>query len=186
MGEGKTVPVEIVRSRRKTMSLEVTKDGCVLVRAPYEMSEMRIRTFVESKKEWLGMQLQKAEQRQAIRQQVGSISEEQRTSGIRTARIRIPERAAYYAGIIGVTYGKITIRDQKTRWGSCSSQGNLNFTWKLVLAPPEVLDYVVVHELCHRIEMNHSSAFWHQVARVLPDYQRQRSWLKENGWLLEL
>ena len=105
---------------------------------------------------------------------------------MQTARIRIAERTAYYAGIIGVTYGRITIRDQKTRWGSCSSQGNLNFTWKLVLAPPEVLDYVVVHELCHRIEMNHSAAFWRQVVRVLPDYQQQRGWLKENGWLLKL
>lgn len=186
MSAEKTVSVEIIRSHRRTMSLEVARDGRVLVRAPFEMPEDRIRAFVESKKDWLGVHLQKAEQQQAIRQQAGSISGEQREAGIRAARSRIAERAAYYAGILGVSYGRITIRDQKSRWGSCSSRGNLNFTWKLVLAPPEVLDYVVVHELCHRIEMNHSAAFWKQVERVMPDYQEHRRWLKENGWLLEL
>ena len=71
----------------------------------------------------------------------------------------IPERVEYFAKVIGVTYGKITVRNQKTRWGSCSSKGNLNFNCLLMLAPPEVLDYVVVHELCHRKQMNHSKAF---------------------------
>lgn len=186
MEKEKTVPVEIIRSSRKTMSLEVTKESRVVVRAPYEMPESRIRAFVESKKEWIGRQLQKSEQRQEIRQQAGTVSEEQRAAGIRAARTRIAERAAWYAGIIGVTYGRITIRDQKTRWGSCSSKGNLNFTWKLILAPPGVLDYVVVHELCHRIEMNHSPAFWCQVERIMPEYRQYRSWLKENSWMLEL
>ena len=75
----------------------------------------------------------------------------------------------------------ITIRNQKTRWGSCSSKGNLNFNCLLMLTPPEVIDYVVVHELCHRKEMNHSGAFWAEVEKVLPDYKEQVKWLKENG-----
>ena len=82
---------------------------------------------------------------------------------------------------MGVDYGQITIRSQKTRWGSCSSKGNLNFNCLLLLAPPEVLDYVVVHELCHRKEMNHSPRFWAEVARVMPDYKVRRKWLKDNG-----
>ena len=82
---------------------------------------------------------------------------------------------------MGVTYGGITIRNQRSRWGSCSGQGTLNFNCLLMLAPPEVLDYVVVHELCHRKEMNHSAAFWAEVARVLPDYEARKRWLKENG-----
>lgn len=90
-------------------------------------------------------------------------------------------RVEYFAKVIGVTYGKITIRNQKTRWGSCSSKGNLNFNCLLMLAPSEVLDYVVVHELCHRKQMNHSKAFWLEVEKVLPNYKEVRKWLKEEG-----
>jgi len=97
------------------------------------------------------------------------------------ARKQLEDRAAYYAGLMGVTYNRITVRAAKTRWGSCSARGNLNFHWKLILMPPEVLDYVVVHELAHRREMNHSSRFWAEVERIMPDYKRRRKWLKENG-----
>ena len=70
---------------------------------------------------------------------------------------------------------------KKIRWGSCSTKGNLNFNWKLVLMPPEILDYVVVHELAHRLQMNHSAAFWAEVGKILPDYRERRQWLKVNG-----
>ena len=88
---------------------------------------------------------------------------------------------AYYAPAVGVTYDRITIRSQRTRWGSCSSRGNLNFNCLLMLAPEKVVDYVVVHELCHRKEMNHSPRFWAEVERILPDYRQSKRWLKENG-----
>ena len=80
-----------------------------------------------------------------------------------------------------MTYGRITIREQKTRWGSCSSKGNLNFNWKLIRMPQEILDYVVVHELAHRMEMNHSPRFYRIVASVLPDYKIRERWLKAHG-----
>ena len=102
----------------------------------------------------------------------------------RQARQTIPERVAHFAPLVGVTYGRITIRSQHTLWGSCSSKGNLNFNCLLMLTPPEVLDYVVVHELCHRKEMNHSARFWAEVGRVIPDYEIQRKWLRENGTAL--
>ena len=82
---------------------------------------------------------------------------------------------------MGVSYGRITIRSQHTRWGSCSAKGNLNFNCLLMLTPPEILDYVVVHELCHRKEMNHSARFWAEVARVIPGYEASKNWLKDNG-----
>jgi len=82
---------------------------------------------------------------------------------------------------VGVDYGRITIRSQRTRWGSCSAKGNLNFNCLLMLCPEEVRDYVVIHELCHRKELNHSPKFWAEVEKVCPDHARQRKWLKENG-----
>ena len=99
----------------------------------------------------------------------------------KAARLRIEERTAFFHKITGGNYTSITIRDQKTRWGSCSAKGNLNFNWKLVLMPPEILDYVVVHELAHRLQMNHSAAFWAEVGKILPDYRERRQWLKVNG-----
>ncbi len=93
----------------------------------------------------------------------------------------LPERTAYFSKKIGVSYGGITIRNQKTRWGSCSSKGNLNFNCLLMLTPPEIQDYVVVHELCHRKEMNHSDRFWKEVEKILPDYKERKAWLKEHG-----
>ena len=93
----------------------------------------------------------------------------------------VTQSAEHYAPILGVHYHRITIRTQRTRWGSCSSKGNLNFNCLLGLAPPEVLDYVVVHELCHLIEMNHSKQFWDAVEKVMPCYKIHRRWLKDNG-----
>lgn len=93
----------------------------------------------------------------------------------------IPDKVRFYAEKIGVDYGRVTIRNQKTRWGSCSAKGNLNFNCLLMLAPEDVLDYVVIHELCHRKEMNHSPRFWSEVAKIMPDYKNSKIWLKENG-----
>ena len=93
----------------------------------------------------------------------------------------IPARVAFYAPFVGVTYGRITIRNQKKRWGSCSSKGNLNFNCALMLAPPEAIDSIVVHELCHRKQMNHSKAFYDEVLKVYPDYWKWDKWLRENG-----
>ena len=101
------------------------------------------------------------------------------------AKQDIPVRAKKYAEIIGVSYGRITIRCQKTRWGSCSSKGNLNFNCLLMLMPEKVRDYVVIHELCHRKEMNHSKKFWKLVEDVMPDYKEQKKYLKDNSAVIQ-
>lgn len=104
----------------------------------------------------------------------------------RMARETFTEIAEYFKTRLGVDYNALRIKEQKTRWGSCSQKGNLNFNWKLVMAPIEIIDYVVVHELCHLVHMNHAKDFWRLVEGQLPDYQQRKRWLKENGAKLKL
>lgn len=173
--------VQVIRSNRRTISLEITSAGEILVRAPRRMPEADIRAFVESKKSWIAKHLQKREQEMELLQEEGRFTEREIQRLKLLAKQIIPEKVAYYARLMKVTYGRITIRKQKTRWGSCTREGNLNFNCLLMMAPPEVLDYVVIHELCHRIEMNHSANFWAQVEKMMPDYKIPRRWLKEHG-----
>ncbi len=178
------ISYQIIRSSRKTMSLEIKTDGTILVRAPLGIPKSRIQKFVEEKQEWILKNLVKIQKRDEQREQITRLSALERQHLQNKACVLIPRRVSYFAEKIGVSYGKITLRQQKTRWGSCSANGNLNFNWLLILAPPQVLDYVVVHELCHRKEMNHSPAFWKEVEAILPDYREKRKWLKDNGWRL--
>ena len=170
----------IIRTRRKTIGLEISPDLQITVRAPYHLSDVRIREFVESKQTWILKHLAIMQDRQAHDPiPAGVISDKELRHMTEEARIIIPERVKYFAKIIGVTYGQITIRHQKTRWGSCSSSGNLNFNCMLMATSPELIDYVVVHELCHRKQMNHSPLFWKEVEEILPDYRNLRSRLRE-------
>lgn len=176
--------IRIIRSKRKTVALEIRPDLSVLVRAPYWMADWQIRKFIDEKSDWLYAHLQEMAQKQkenAMRPKVTPLSSEELQALADDALRIIPERVRFYAPLVGVTYGRITIRNQRTRWGSCSAKGNLNFNCLLMKAPPQVLDYVVVHELCHRLEMNHSPRFWAQVERVLPEYKNSRKWLREHG-----
>ncbi len=170
----------IIKTRRKTIGLEISPDLQITVRAPYHLSDVRIREFVESKQTWILKHLAIMQDRQAHDPiPAGIISDKELRHMTEEARIIIPERVKYFAKIIGVTYGQITIRHQKTRWGSCSSSGNLNFNCMLMATSPELIDYVVVHELCHRKQMNHSPLFWKEVEEILPDYRNLRSRLRE-------
>ena len=182
------IRVEVVYSRRRTLGLEVRADGRVILRAPKGLSNQAVMDFVKERQAWI---VQKWFETERIRRQkAGRPPRDYEQNPAleaqyrKEARRRITERAAYFAEKMGVDYGRIAIKAAKTRWGSCSAQGNLNFHWKLILMPPAILDYVVVHELAHRIEMNHSPRFWAQVERILPDYRERRRWLKENGGLI--
>ena len=173
--------IKVIRSSRKTMVLEIIKDGMILVSAPYRMPESEIRRFIQEKSDWIEKHVQRIEERQRTLPPVEGLTMKDIRKLADQASVVIPKRVEYFAEKIPVTYGRITIRNQKTRWGSCSGKGNLNFNCLLMLAPPEVLDYVVVHELCHRKEMNHSERFWREVENILPDYRERKKWLKENG-----
>lgn len=171
--------VEVVRSKRKTLSIEIKSDLRVLVRAPLRMKKSDIQRFVNEKDAWIQKHLEIAEQRRL--QIEPPFTEEQIRELTAAAKRDIPQRVAKYAPLIGVTVGRVSIRKQKSRWGSCSSKGNVNFNCLLMLCPQEVRDYVVIHELCHRLHMNHSAKFWAEVEKYMPHYAQNRRWLKENG-----
>ena len=166
----------VIRSRRKTIALQIMADGRLLVRCPNLMPSQAIAAFVKSKERWISKHIPAVQDPTQER-----FSKETINELVNTAKRELPRLVAFYSDLLGVDYGKITIRKQRTRWGSCSSKGNLNFNCLLMLAPKEILDYVVVHELCHRKHMDHSADFWAEVEKVLPDYKAAKKWLKENG-----
>ena len=182
--KNKFLCILVIRSARKTLQVEIRPDGEVLVRAPQHLADAEIRRFVESKAGWIAEHRAKVKARAEQAADVERLSMEDIRRLADEAAKDIPERVRRFAPVVGVQYGRITIRNQKSKWGSCSSQGNLNFNCLLMLAPPSVRDYVVVHELCHLIELNHSKRFWTLVAGVLPEYRKEEQWLKTQGMLI--
>ncbi|WP_394523198.1 M48 family metallopeptidase [Lacrimispora sp. JR3] len=228
--DGSVCTYKIVPSNRRTMALQVTKEGEVLVKIPRYVSLAAGQGFILENKEWVYKQVSKVQKKLREKQEfswkngavvllfgknillsviadtsarnclirktdgkitiTGPFDEHNREAyelGVREgmklwyrkiARAYLEEKTAWWASHMGVAYEKIAIRDQATRWGSCSTRGNLNFNWRLVLLPAELADYVVVHELAHRLHMNHSREFWNVVGSVIPDYMERRKELK--------
>ena len=174
--------ISIIRSNRKTLSIQL-KNGEIIARAPLRMKDKDIYSFIESKKSWIEKNLAKMQEREQAISDVEPFTEEEIKALAEKAKVVIAGRVKYYAPLIGVTYNRITIRCQRTRWGSCSSKGNLNFNCLLALFPLEIIDSVVVHELCHRKHMNHSPQFYAEIEKVFPEYSRCNKWLKDNGGL---
>ena len=176
----KDVKVNIIRSARKTLSIQL-KTGEIIARAPLRMKDKEIYSFIEFKKAWIEKNLAKMEEREKAISYVQPFTQEEINALAEKAKVIIPERVRYYAPKIGVTYNRITIRCQRTRWGSCSSKGNLNFNCLLAMFPIEVIDSVVVHELCHRKHMNHSPQFYAEIEKVFPEYKKWHKRLSDNG-----
>ena len=174
------VEVQIIRSSRRSMGLQVKADGTVCARVPMQVMDYAVQEFIEGHAEWI-FKKRKLVLSKDNRPDIVYLPEVTDESDRERIQTFIEEKVSHYASVMGVSYGRITMRNQKTRWGSCSSKGNLNFNCLLMLAPSEILDYVVVHELCHRKQMNHSKAFWLEVEKVLPDYKESIEWLKEEG-----
>ncbi|MBQ6514479.1 MAG: M48 family metallopeptidase [Clostridia bacterium] len=174
----------VIRSRRKTLSMQVKGDGQVEIWAPLRTSDAEIRRFLETHRRWLEKHLQKAQALQQAKAGVRKLTAAETAELKKKAKRILPERVAYWAPLIGVRPGRIAVRCQKTRWGSCSAKGNLNFNCLLMLAPDEVIDSIVVHELCHLKHMNHSKRFYAEIEKVLPDYRQHQQWLKDNGEFL--
>ncbi len=173
----------VIRSKRKSFSMQLKESG-LIVRVPLWANEREIEDFILKHRDWIEKQTRKQAERKRRAAEAEPIGFDEMKRLAKQATLYISGRVEYYARLIGVTYGRITIRNQRSRWGSCSAKGNLNFNCLLMLTPPEVVDSVVVHELCHRKEMNHSERFYAEVLRVFPDYWKWNRWLKENGTAL--
>ena len=216
----------IVRTNRKTISIRITDDGEVEVRAPKHVRDEVIFNVVKKKEAWIKKKIEEVRSRDPQFKKKEFVNGEgflylgkhyklkivdnqeiplklqgyfllsrkylPRAREVfikwykQKAYEKIGARAKMYSSLMGLKYNKINITHAQKRWGSCSPQGNLNFSWRLVMAPLPVIDYVVVHELVHLKIKNHTKEFWNAVRVVIPDYQKHAQWLKENGYLLHL
>ena len=169
-----TLEYEIIYSDRRTLSLNV-KGGALIVRAPRGAKRRDIEKLIADHTDWIEKHLAKSKRKEEL---YSSLGDEDIKRLKKLAKATLPEKTRYFAEIMGIKYGRITITSAKTRFGSCSSEGNIAFSYRLMLYPEEAIDYVVVHELAHRREMNHSAAFYKIIASVLPDYKYRKALLK--------
>ncbi len=161
-------------TRARSARITVYPDGRVVVTKPARISARALERFVQERSEWIELMLAKARRRRGglplielAKPRKGSKAYKE---AVAAARSLAHERLAHFNTVYRSTYGAISIRNQKTRWGSCSHQNNLSFNYKIAFLPPHLADYIIVHELCHTLEHNHSSAFWAQVARAIPNH----------------
>lgn len=175
----KTIYPEITYSKRKSIGIRVLEEGIVKVKAPYFTSKKSIENVLLENKDWIEAAFLRMEDEKE--HHIPAFSEEEIKEYRKEARKIFLKKSEFYSKCMDVSYERIAVKDQATRWGSCSRKGNLNFNWRLILMPEEILDYVVVHELAHLKQLNHSPEFWKIVQEVLPDYKSRRKWLKENG-----
>jgi predicted metal-dependent hydrolase len=169
--------IEVRRSRRaRRWTLSVPWGSPPLLTVPSWMTDADVERIFESHREWIVEERRK--QRPRLRLDARRVSETEARQAVRELVAMLVEEEARE---LGVKPARIQIRDQRSRWGSCSTRGTLSFNWRLVLAPLEVLDYVVVHELCHLRHPNHSGRFWRLVEQRRPDFRQHRDWLNEHG-----
>ncbi|MFH1315030.1 MAG: SprT family zinc-dependent metalloprotease [Candidatus Uhrbacteria bacterium] len=175
---------KLIRSRRRTMAIEVNKQGELVIRAPLRVSERDINIFLWHSRDWIERtqaEVQAKLEQATLRRAEDSHDEQWYRE--RAAEI-IPERVLYHANELGLEYTRVRISNAKRLWGSCSGKNSLSFSWRLAMAPIEVVDYIVVHELTHTIHKNHGKLFWRRVAKTVPNYKELRCWLRKNEHLL--
>ena len=164
----------VIYSKRKTVSL-VIKRGELIVRAPIGTSQKRIKKLIDDHLEWIEKSVEKTKNAPPPEE----ISAEEEKALRKKAKLVLRGKTQYYSELMGLKCGRITITGAKTRFGSCSSKGNISYSFRLMKYPEDAIDYVVVHELAHLLELNHSPKFWAIVASVFPDYKRRRKLLKK-------
>lgn len=182
---GSLIPT-IVRTRRRTVGLKITREGELVVHAPYRVSERLIKKFVQEKQRWI------ERTRYRIVQAHDAAEHARRSvSAAVIARCRaqaekyIPARVSALAAQFAIPYTSCRVSWAQSRWGSCSGKNAIRINWRLMLATPEVLDYVICHELAHVRQKNHSQKFWAIVEQMMPEYEKQRAWLRKHEHLLQ-
>ncbi|MFC1656229.1 M48 family metallopeptidase [Patescibacteria group bacterium] len=176
---------KLIKSNRRTLSLTIEQDGTVTIRAPKRISQAHIDNFLKEKKKWIIKHIEKVKERQKQSEDFS-----QKIDGTKIpqykkrARQIITERADHFSEKHNLPYKSIRLSSAKTRWGSCGPTNNLNFNWIIMFAPPEVVDYLVVHELAHTKHRHHQKSFWKLVEEIDPGYKKNRKWLRDNAYLL--
>lgn len=174
------IRISVIRSARKSLGLEVRDANTVLARIPTRVSDRELKAFVENHRSWILEKTEVMAEREEKRKSTPAPPPELLSKTDRMKiQLKIGRRVRHYCEAMGVTVGYVTVKNQKTRWGSCSAKGNVNFNYQLAFLPDELMDYVVIHELAHRRHMNHSRAFWAEVEKYCPDYLERREQLKE-------
>ncbi len=158
---------EIIRSSRKTVSLEVTREGKALVRAPIRMKRAYIDDFVLRNRAWLISRMERRSRKNARE----NVSDEKKAELAALAKVIMPQKVEYFAKIMNVQPTSVKITNAAARWGSCSGKNSLCFSWRLMLYPEKAINYVVIHELSHILHHDHSREFWQTVAKYMPDYK---------------
>ena len=170
-----------VRSGRKTIRMEILPDGSVMLRVPMQASRKALLRFVRDRSDWIRKHRELTLRQEQNPAGIRPLTPEEAQELDRRAKEIIPKRVGELASSAGISYGKVRVRMMRSRWGSCSRSGDLTFNSLLLLTPPEVLDSVILHELCHRDEMNHSPRFYALLSARCPDYPQCRLWLRKNS-----
>jgi len=166
----------LIRSKRRTVSIEVTRDGEVLVRSPLLFPKHKIDLIVEERSAWIEKHLILQAARRAAHPEPDDIL---RAQLISRAKAELPILVERYASLMGLSFSGITVTGARKRFGSCSAENHLCFSWRLMQYPDEAIEYVVVHELSHIVHKNHGKSFYALVASILPDYKRRQQLLRE-------
>lgn len=185
-------PYKLIRSRRRSIALMISTEATLVVRAPFFVSQSHIESLIERKKDWISKHL---ERKRGMKKELLFLGEvnpmafESREKMVvwyrKQAREILTQRMKHWSTLSGWQFKSMSINSARTRWGSCGPKNSINLSWRLVMAPMHVVDYVVVHELAHTVVKNHSRKFWDAVAGVLPDYKERRRWLRENEGRME-
>jgi len=220
-----SIEYKLIRSRRRTLALEIARDAALVIRAPHHFDLPTIHRIIEEKKEWilkkqrfylekqrslpikkykegetflyLGQEypLKIADQAEALRYDGAFYLSQNYHQKAKQLLIQwykdqayqlFASRAGYYSYYIGVKFGKLKLSNAKSRWGACTRSGNIRLSWRLIMAPLWVIDYVIIHELTHILEHNHSKRFWSKIEALYPEYKKCKRWLKENDHRLVL